>query len=87
LSGNLPSASLLSEFLFSAPIHDWDIFKALKLLKFSQSVDLDNISGFAIKRCSNIFVHLPKYTSNLSLLQLYFPTAWNKAAIFPVLKK
>jgi hypothetical protein len=69
------------------PITDSDIFKALKRLKPSKSVGLDNIPGFIIKGCAPIFVPIFKHIFNLSLSQQYFPTLWKQAAVVPIPKK
>jgi hypothetical protein len=76
-----------SESLSLPPISDSDIFKALKRLKPSKSVGLDNIPGFIIKGCSAILVPVLKHIFNLSLSQQYFPALWKQAAVVPILKK
>jgi hypothetical protein len=63
------------------------IFKAIKLLRPSKSVEVDDIPGFEIKGCTDIFLPVLKYIFNLSLSQQYFPTLWKLVAIVLVLKK
>jgi hypothetical protein len=81
------SLSSSSEFPSLTPISDSDIFKALKRLKSSGSVGLDNILGFDIKCCSDTLVPVLKCIFTISLSQQYFPTSWKQTAIVPVLKK
>jgi hypothetical protein len=76
-----------SEFLTSASVSDSDVIKAIKRLRPSKSAGLDDIPGFIIKGCTDIFVPILKHIFNLSLSQHYFPTLWKQAAIVSVLKK
>jgi hypothetical protein len=76
-----------SEFLSLAPISDADVCKAIKRLKSSKSVGLDDIPGFIIKGCSDIFIPILRHIFNLSLTQQYFPTVWKEAAIVPIFKR
>jgi hypothetical protein len=80
-----PFLSLSSEFLPLTPISDSDIFKALKPLRTSRSVGLDNFRGFVIKVCSDIFVPFLKYTFNaVRVFSAASHTLWKDAAIAPV---
>jgi hypothetical protein len=74
---NLPRLSQCSQFLSLAPVSDADVCKAIKTLKPSKSVGLDDIPGFIIKGSSAIFI----------LTQQYIPAAWKKAAVVPVFKR
>jgi hypothetical protein len=76
-----------SDLLTLAPVSDSGVFKALKRLRPSKSTGVDDIPGFIIKGCTDIFVPLLKHIFNLSLAQQYFPTQWTQAAIVPVYKK
>jgi hypothetical protein len=76
-----------SEFLSLAPVSDSDIFKAIKRFKPSKFVGVDDIPGFIIKGCTDIFVSVLRHIFNLSLSQQYFLTLWTQAAIVPVSKK
>jgi hypothetical protein len=84
---DLPRLSQCSEFLSLPPVSDADICKAIKRLKPSKSVGLDDISGFIIKGCSAIFIPILRHIFNLSLTQQYFPAAWKEAAVVPVFKR
>jgi hypothetical protein len=64
-----PSLSQSSEFVSLASISDADVCKAIKRLKPSKSVGLDDIPVFAIKGCSAIFIHILRHIFNLSLTQ------------------
>jgi hypothetical protein len=86
-TGVFPSLSQSSEFLSLAPISVVDICKALRRLRPSESVGLDDIPSFVTKGCSEIFVPVIKHIFNLSLTQHYFPTIWKQAAVVPVFKK
>jgi hypothetical protein len=69
-----PTISSSSEFLSLAP--DSDIFKAIKRLRPSKSVGVDDISVFIIKGCTDIYLLVPvlNHILNLTLSQQYFPT-------------
>jgi hypothetical protein len=67
-----------------APISGSDIFTALKHLRTSKSVEVDNNPGFVIKGFTVIPVL--EHIFNLSLAQQYFPILWKQAAIDPVFK-
>jgi hypothetical protein len=86
-TGVFPSLLQSSEFLSLAPISELDICKALRRLRPSKSVGLDDIPSFVIKVCSEIFVPVLKHIFNISLTQHYFPTVWKQAAVVPVFKK
>jgi hypothetical protein len=83
---DIPPLSQSSEFLSLAPISDADVCKAIKRLKPSKTVGLDDIPGFVIKRCSVIFIPTLRHIFNLSLTQQHFPTVWKEAAIVLVFK-
>jgi hypothetical protein len=70
-----------SEFVSLAPISDPDIREAIKRLKPSKSVGLDDIPGVIIKVCSFIFIPILRHIFNLSLTQQYFPTAWKRGSV------
>jgi hypothetical protein len=86
-TGVFPSLSQSSEFLSLAPISELDIFKALRRLRPSRSVGLDDIPSFVIRGWSEIFVPVLKHIFNLSLTQNYFPAVWKQAAVVPVFNK
>jgi hypothetical protein len=65
---HIPPLSKSSEFLSLVPISDADVCKAIKKLKPSKSVGLDNIAGVVKKGCSVIFIPLLKHILNLSLI-------------------
>jgi hypothetical protein len=52
---DFPPLSQSSELLSLAPISDANVCKAIKRLKHSKSVALDDIPGFVIKGCSGIY--------------------------------
>jgi hypothetical protein len=83
----LPTILSSSEFLPLSPFSDSDDVKAIKRLRPSKSVVVDDVPGFIIKGCTDIFVPILKHTFNLSLSQHIFLTVWKQAAIVPVLKK
>jgi hypothetical protein len=80
---DFPPLSESSEFVSLAPISDADVCKAIRRLKPSKSVGLDDIPGFIIKGCSSIFIPILRHIFNLSLTQHYFPSAW-KETIMPL---
>jgi hypothetical protein len=84
---DLPRLSQCSEFLSLVPVSDADVCKAIKRLKPSKCVGLDDIPGFIIKCCSAIFTPILRHIFNLSLAQQYFPAAWKEAAVVPVFKR
>jgi hypothetical protein len=81
-----PTLLYSSEFLPLTSVSDSDITKAIKRLRPSKSVGVDDIPGFIFKGCTDICVPILKHNFNLSLSQQYFPTLWKQAAIVPVLK-
>jgi hypothetical protein len=60
---------------------------AIKRLRPCKSVEVDDILGFIIKGCTDIFVPVLKHIFNLSLFWQHFPLLWKQAAISSVLKK
>ncbi|PNF20051.1 hypothetical protein B7P43_G05268 [Cryptotermes secundus] len=58
-----------SEFLPLASVSDSDVIKAIKRLRPSKSVGVDDIPGFIIKGYTDIFVPILKHIFNLSLSQ------------------
>jgi hypothetical protein len=52
----LPTLLSSSECLPLAPVTDSDVIKAIKHLRQSKSVGVDDIPGFIIKGCIYIFV-------------------------------
>jgi hypothetical protein len=83
----LPTPLSSSEILHLVPVSDSDVLKAIKLLRPSTSVGVDDVPGFIIKGCTDIFVLILKHIFNLNLSQQFLPTLWNQAAIVLVLKK
>jgi hypothetical protein len=83
----VPPLSQSSELLSLAPISDVDVCKAIKRLKPSKSVGLDDIPGFILNGCAGIFIPILRHIFNLSLTQQYFPAARKEAAIVPVFKR
>jgi hypothetical protein len=63
-------------------VSDSDIIKAIKRLKPSKSVRVDDIPGFIIKGCTDIFVPVLKHIFNLNLSQQYFPPYGSKQQLF-----
>jgi hypothetical protein len=86
-SMDFPPLSQSSDILSLAPISEADVCKAIKRLKPSISVGLDDIPGFIIKGCSSIFIPILRHMFNLNLTQQYFPAAWKEAAVVPVFKR
>jgi Notch-like protein len=82
-----PTLLSSSEFLPLTSVPDSDIIKAIKRLRPSKSDGVDDISGFIIKDCTDVFVPVLKHIFNLSVSQHYFPTLWKQTATVPVLKK
>jgi hypothetical protein len=80
-----PISHVLLNF-YPLPVSDADVCKAIKRLKPSKSVRLDDIPGFIIKGCSAIFILILGHIFNLSLTQQYFPATWKVAAVVPVFK-
>lgn len=70
-----------SEFSSLAQISDLDAFKALKRLKPSISVAVNDITAFVIKSWSDIFVPYLKHIFNQNLSQKYFPTLQKQGEI------
>jgi hypothetical protein len=56
-----PAFSSSFQFLSLAPLSDSDVIKAIKRLRPSKSVGVDDIPGFIIKGCTDIFVHVLKH--------------------------
>jgi hypothetical protein len=75
-----------SKSLHLALVSDEDIRKAIKRRKPSLSVALDDIPGFNIKGCSEIFVPVLRHIFNLSLTLQQFPAPWKEVAVVPVFK-
>jgi hypothetical protein len=67
-----------SDFISLVPISVLDIPKAVKRLRPTKFVGLDNIPDFIIKGCSDILVPVLKYLFNLSLSEKYFPSQWKQ---------
>jgi hypothetical protein len=67
-----PNLSSSSEFLSLAPVSDSDVFQAIKGLRPSKSVGVDDNPGFIIKGCTDTFVPVLKYIFNLGLSPQYF---------------
>jgi hypothetical protein len=84
---DLPPLSQSSEFVSLAPISDLDVCKAIRRLKPSKSVGLDDIPGFVIKGCSAIFIPILRHIFNLNLTQQHSPTVWKEVTIVPVFKR
>jgi hypothetical protein len=59
--------SQCSEFLSLVRVSDADVCKAIKTLKLSKSVGLDDITGFILKGSSAIFIPILRHIFNLSL--------------------
>jgi hypothetical protein len=75
------------EFLSLARITPSADCKAIRRLKLSNSVGLDDIPGFVMKYCSVIFIPVPKYIFNVCLTQQYFSSLWKEAAVVRVYKR
>jgi hypothetical protein len=56
-----PNLLSSSEFLPLASASDSDVYKAIKRLRPSKSVGVDDIPGFIIKGCTDIFVPILKH--------------------------
>jgi hypothetical protein len=80
-----PTLSSPTELLLLVPVSD--VSKAIKRLRPTKSLGVDDISGFMIKGYTDIFEPVLKHIFNLSLSQQYFPTLRKQAAIVPFFKK
>jgi hypothetical protein len=65
---------------------DSNVCKAVKYLRPSKSVGLDDVTSFVInviqKFCAYLYIYFQFYLS-----QQKFPTLWKQAAIVPIFKK
>jgi hypothetical protein len=61
-----------SEVLPLVPVSDSDVLKAIRRLRPSKFIGVNDISGFIIKWCTDIFVPLLRNIFNLSLSQQIF---------------
>jgi hypothetical protein len=68
----VPTLSSYSEFLSLAPVSDSGVFISIKRLRPTKSVEVDDILGFIIKGCTDIFVPVLKHICNLSYLSSIF---------------
>jgi hypothetical protein len=75
------------EIVSLAPISNYAVQNAIKLLRPSKLVRLDGILIFVIKACPEIFVHVRMFIFNLSLSQNTFPKLWKQVVIVPVFKE
>jgi hypothetical protein len=64
-----PTLLSSSEFFPLASVSDSDIIKTIKRLRPSKSIEVDDVPGFIIKGCTDIFVPILKHIFNLSLSQ------------------
>jgi hypothetical protein len=86
-SGTFSSISQHMEILSLAPISNSDVQNAIKRLRPSKLVRLDDILISVIKTCPEIFVAVRMYIFNFSLSQNIFPKLWKQAVIVPVFKE
>jgi hypothetical protein len=70
-----------------APVSAVEVSKAMKRLKPTYCVGLDDIPSFIIKGCSDIFIPLLAYIFNLSGSSETLPSLWKEIAVVPVFKK
>ncbi|PNF33582.1 hypothetical protein B7P43_G14684 [Cryptotermes secundus] len=82
-----PNLLSSSEFLPLASLSESDVMKAIKRLRPSKSVGVDDIPGFIIKGCTDIFVPILKHIFNLSLSQHYLPPYGSKQQLSLFSKK
>ncbi|GBN52191.1 hypothetical protein AVEN_268713-1 [Araneus ventricosus] len=64
-----------------------DVVLAIRELKSSLTVDIDNIPSFIIKGCAVFLIYPLLVLFNLSLRTKVFPIVWKQTRIIPVLKK
>ncbi|GBN42060.1 putative RNA-directed DNA polymerase from transposon BS, partial [Araneus ventricosus] len=64
-----------------------DVGLAIKELKSSLTVGVDNIPSFIIKGCAEFFIYPLLILFNLSLRSNVFPYVWKQTRIIPVFKK
>ncbi|GBN79656.1 putative RNA-directed DNA polymerase from transposon BS [Araneus ventricosus] len=64
-----------------------DVVLAIRELKSSQTVGVDNIPSFIIKGCAEFFIYPLLILFNLSLRSNVFPYVWKQTRIIPVFKK
>ncbi|GBL78927.1 putative RNA-directed DNA polymerase from transposon BS [Araneus ventricosus] len=64
-----------------------DVVLAIKELKSSLTVGVDNIPSFIIKGCAEFFIYPLLILFNLSLRSNVFPYVWKQTRIIPVFKK
>jgi hypothetical protein len=72
---------------YLASVSGSDVHKAIKRLRPSKSVGIDNIPVYIVKGCSDIFIPVLKFVFNLSLSQRSFLTLWKQTAVIPVFIK
>jgi hypothetical protein len=77
-----PTILSSSEFLPLASVSDSDIINGIKRLRPSKAVGVDDILGFIIKGCTDIFVPVLKHIFNLSLSRSIFPLYGSKQQLF-----
>jgi hypothetical protein len=82
----LPALLPSSDVIPLSSVSNSDVINAIKRLRPSKSAGLDNIPGFIIKGCIDIFVPILKHIFNLSLSEHCLPILWKQAAIIPVFK-
>ncbi|GBN84643.1 putative RNA-directed DNA polymerase from transposon BS [Araneus ventricosus] len=64
-----------------------DVVLAIRELKSSLTVGVDNIPSFIIKGCAEFFIYPLLILFNLSLRSNVFPYVWKQTRIIPVFKK
>lgn len=70
-----------SEFLSLSPISEMGICKALRRLRLSKFLGLDDITSFVIKSCSEFLVPVLKHIFSLSLTRHCLPIVWKQATL------
>jgi hypothetical protein len=82
-----PPYSVTTDFLHTACVSAAEISWAVKRLKPSKCVSLDDIPSFITKGCSDIFITLLTYIFNLIVASDTFPSLWKHTVAVLVFKK
>lgn len=77
----------LSDIIKIENITYMDVVLAIKKLKSSLTVGVDNVPSFIVKGCSDAFIYPLLILFNLSLKTSVFPDVWKQTKIIPVFKK
>ncbi|GBM30834.1 hypothetical protein AVEN_52625-1 [Araneus ventricosus] len=77
----------VGDFVVTDTIAYDDVVMAVKELKYTSTIGIDNIPSFIIKGCAEFLVYLLLALFNLSLKTNTFPHAWKLTKIVPVFIK